>query len=386
MINREKVLLRELFEKRKSLSLRYDDAYALVEYKDSRLEYLIDRGVVRRNGDFLEMDEVYLSFFEDVLEVNEVIGVGAVKDRIDQLQADISDYLKESGERRRYEYLKKVKKGLRQIAHITMRSVVDLKRNVDNTYKNEPSFEIKRDRLKRLDEKTKGITDLIKATEDLIETRQPTFFSVAMDADMNAIVTNVRYSLGESYHSVIEIQRQIIIYLNLIEYQNRIVEKLRSLKYLKDQMTLEQDTSIREMLFSHDPIWMESPPRYSLRLSLDYLRNSDEAPPLLVEAARKIRSPKSLKRQDADPIPNDMLREENTYERIEDLSEVKNAFMLQRDNLFSFISGYHFPSPPTQDRILVMFCQIAVMYCDELEITSEEESSDGYRYPLIYPR
>ncbi|MGL5636701.1 MAG: hypothetical protein ACRCXV_09815, partial [Bacteroidales bacterium] len=70
-LNREKVLLKEMFSKRKALSFRQDYALELLEYKESRIQYLIDNGIIRDNGDFLELEDVYLKFFEDVLEVNE---------------------------------------------------------------------------------------------------------------------------------------------------------------------------------------------------------------------------------------------------------------------------------------------------------------------------
>ena len=41
----------------------------MTEYKEERIRYLIDYGVIRDTGDFLEMEDIYLKFFEDVLEV-----------------------------------------------------------------------------------------------------------------------------------------------------------------------------------------------------------------------------------------------------------------------------------------------------------------------------
>ena len=54
-LDREKELLKEMFAKRKSLSFRYDYALEMTEYKEERIRYLIDYGVIRDTGDFLEM-------------------------------------------------------------------------------------------------------------------------------------------------------------------------------------------------------------------------------------------------------------------------------------------------------------------------------------------
>ena len=73
MLSREKVLLKDMFQNRKKLSYRYDTARELVEYKESRIVFLIDHGVIHDGGDFLELADDYLRFFEAVLDVNEDI-------------------------------------------------------------------------------------------------------------------------------------------------------------------------------------------------------------------------------------------------------------------------------------------------------------------------
>ena len=74
-LSREKTLLKEMFAKRKTLSFRLDLAETLVDYKMSRIQYLVDYGVIRDNGNFLELEDVYLKFFEEVLKVNEEINL-----------------------------------------------------------------------------------------------------------------------------------------------------------------------------------------------------------------------------------------------------------------------------------------------------------------------
>ena len=72
-LDRERKLLYGLFQDRKRLSFRYDIARELAAKKDESLEFLRRYGVIRENGDFIELEDVYLKFFEDVLEVNEEI-------------------------------------------------------------------------------------------------------------------------------------------------------------------------------------------------------------------------------------------------------------------------------------------------------------------------
>ncbi|MBK6836125.1 MAG: hypothetical protein IPG89_18385 [Bacteroidetes bacterium] len=66
---RESQLMVELFDKR-NLRVRYDDALQLVGEKEESLEFLIQRSVIIKNGEFIELDSRYLEFFEDILDVN----------------------------------------------------------------------------------------------------------------------------------------------------------------------------------------------------------------------------------------------------------------------------------------------------------------------------
>lgn len=68
-LDREKVLLKEMFAKRHSLQFRYDYALEMTEYNEERIRFLLENGVIRDTGDCLEMEDVYQKFFEDVLEM-----------------------------------------------------------------------------------------------------------------------------------------------------------------------------------------------------------------------------------------------------------------------------------------------------------------------------
>ena len=57
------------------MAYRKEFALEVVDYRRERIQYLIDHGVIHENGDFLEMEDVYVQFFEDVLDMNEEISV-----------------------------------------------------------------------------------------------------------------------------------------------------------------------------------------------------------------------------------------------------------------------------------------------------------------------
>ena len=83
-----------MFTKRKSLSYKYDFALEMVDFDNSRIQYLIDRSVIRSNGNFLEIDDKFLQFFEQVLEVNEEINIAYINENSKNIKEKIVENLK----------------------------------------------------------------------------------------------------------------------------------------------------------------------------------------------------------------------------------------------------------------------------------------------------
>lgn len=385
-LDRERRLIHALFQDRKKLSFRYELARELASKKDESIEFLRRYGIIRENADFVELEDVYMKFFEDVLEVNEEINVASVKESIGNLNNAIEYYLSENNPNRKYGYLRDVKRILRSIALTTLRNVIDLKRNIDNTYKNEPTFAIKKKKLVHLDEKRKDIAALINECERVIDEKQATFFMVAMDVQLKDTVTDVKLQLREVYHNLLELDRQIINYLNLIEYQNRLFQKVQKLKYLRDQMLLETNTDIQAKLQTRNPVWMEPRPRYTLKVSLSMLRNSEEGLKVLQDIAKGKGNSRLKKGNLAEPLTMDELTEQQQTLPMVDIGEVKNAFMASGDNLFHFVMNYSGYRIPMDDEAkLVLFCQIATQYLDELHVNEEYRQYGGIEYPIIYP-
>lgn len=386
-LDRERKLLYALFQDRKRLSFRYNLAKELATKKDESLEFLRRFGIIHENGDFVELEDVYLKFFEEVLEVNEEINVASVKESIGSLNAAIDYYQSEKNATRKWGYLKDVKRILRNIALTTLRNVIDLKRNIDNTYKNEPTFVVKKKKLVHLDEKRKDIAALINECEMVIDKKQSTFFLVAMDVELKDTVTDVKLQLKEVYHNLLELDRQIINYLNLIEYQNRLFEKVQKLKYLRDQMLLETNTDIKAKMDARNPVWMEPRPRYTLKVSLSMLRTTDTGLKILQDVAKGKSNDRLRKGNLAEPLTKEELTEQQKVLQTVDVREVKTAFMASGDNLFHFVMNYSgYRKQMADEEKLVLFCQIAAQYHDELIISEEYGRHGNIEFPFIYPK
>lgn len=385
-LKREEELLTEMFKRRKTTNYRYEYALELVDDNDARLQYLIDRSVIRQNGSTLEIDDLYLQFFEQVLEANEEINTSYINENLEKVKQNIEYYFNEQNEQRKYEYLRIIKNTLRKIDIITLRNVVDLKRNIDNTFKSEPNYKNKKAKLINLDNKRKDITKLIEQTEQLVTHDNITFFKTATDEELSRIIVQLKLQLHKCTHNLIEIQRQIIDFLNQIKNQSGIIEKLRKVKYLKDQFILESSTDIKQVLAKNNAVVFEPNPSYPLKLSLEYLQTDEEAFVSIKKIAERKKIGEKLKQPIAERISDEYLETQIVEEIQINLEEVKNGFVAGSNNLFDFVMNFNFSKMISFEERVTIYCQMVSLYDTSFEITEQVDERNDVEFAMIYPK
>ena len=362
-LSREVNLLSEMFKKRKSIkNFQYDYALDLVDNNDKRIKYLLDREVIRQNGNNLEIDDLFLQFFEQILNANEEVNTSYINENIEKIKQNIDYFLNENNEQRKYNYLREIKKTLRNVGNITLRNVVDLKRNIDNTFKNEPNYKNKIAKLNNLDNKRKDIIRLIEHTELLLSNDSITFFKSATDEELNRIVVLLKIQLQKCTHNLIEIEKQIIDFLNQIQYQNTVLEKLRLIKYLKDQFTLETSTDFKAVINNNNAVVFEPNPSYPLKLSLEFLRSDEGVYESILKISKQMQSAVKTSLTLADKLPEEYLKTQTEEEIQINLEEVKNGFVASSYNLLDFVSAYQYPKDVSFEELVNIYCQLVSQF------------------------
>ena len=379
-------LLNDMFIKRKTVSVKYDDAVETLDGDENKLKHLINYGVIVRSGDTLELDDTYQRFFEEVLSVNEDINVASVQTFISKLKLSIESFLVAETQTRKVQCLREIRHTFKSIENATKRNVVDLKRNVEQTYKQEPDFKIKGLRLRDFDEKTRLISELIVQTEKLMDEQTIFFANAANDIGLKQTISEVKEGLHESAHSLIAIKEQIIDYLNRIEYQSILVKKLRQLKYLKDQFMIEQATDVIQRMSVTNDLWMEKMPKYITRVSLDFLRNDDSALDILSNIRKRLSKKTTIKSRLASKIDDKYLGENKETSRMFNHEEIMNGFFAQGNDLFMYVWNYGFETETDEETRLVLFLQLASQYDSQLKYLSETRIMNNIEYPLIYSK
>jgi hypothetical protein len=264
-LNKGEKLLGEMFGKRTSLSFKYDDAINLLTPDELRL--LLDYSVVRENGYFLEIDDVFLDFFKQIFKFSEEISVSIINENIEHIKQNILYYFNETNENRKYDYLRNVKNALRKVGIMTKGNVIDLSRKIDDTFKMEPNFKNKKSKLEYLDKKRQDIEQLIAQTQNIFDD-ELLFFKTSADDELNKIIRQLKIDLIGSSHHLIECQKQVIEYLNQIKFKSGIIDKLRKLKYLRDQLRIKSSTNIEQLLLTNNATVFETKTNFPLKLSI----------------------------------------------------------------------------------------------------------------------
>ena len=384
-LSRGNKLIAEMFEKRKLPAYRYDYAVELMDNNEDVIKLLLSKNIIVQNGAYLELDDQFLNFFEDILEVNEEINISYINENIQQIKEYATYFLQSNTDSERFKYLRNVKSVLQKIGRSTLRNIVDLNRNIDNAFKTEPNYKIKLAKLENYKQKLEAIQALIEQTERLLNEDELTFFKLAADEGLKEIKTQLVLDLTESRHNLIETRQQIIEYINQIKYQSKFIEKLKQLKYLRDQFEIKHKTNILKILSQNNALAFETKPSYRLKLSIDNLQKDENY--LLIQKVRKrYNSVVNPIKHSAESLSEQERLQEIEQETHIDLHKVRKEFKRSSQHLFDFLLNYQFTREvPFEERVTI-FCQLISMFEDELDLSDDFLKYDKVEYAVVYPK
>lgn len=383
-LNKGEKLLGEMFGKRNTLAFRYDEAVEILTQDELKL--LINYAVIRENGAFLEIDDIFLDFFKQIFRLSEEINVSIIHENIEHIKQNIIYYFNEVNQNRKYDYLRIVKNALRKVGIMTYQNVIDLGKKIDTTFKVEPNFKNKVSKLEYLDKKREDIELLINQTQNLLKD-ELLFFNTATDEELNKIITHLKIELINCQHNLIESRKQIIEYLNQIKYKSGIIDKLKKLKYLRDQLLIQSATDIESVLQQTNAVVFETRTFFSVKLSLEFLQTTDGGVYSIIEKVRKNAQSKiKAKVSLAAKIDASYFERQIEESQQINLEEVKNSFVASSNNLFDFVLSYRFLQDLSFDEKVNVYCRVISLFDKEIEITDKFATQQGIDYALVYPK
>ena len=381
-LNKYKKLFSSLFDKR-MFPIQEEIIIPLVDHDTEKLERLAAYNLLIRNQSQISLDSRLLEFFEEFLEVDETVHVLYIQENLNQIKSNQSYYLKENQATRREQYLTKIKKHLRRIDQVTLQNVKTLRNNTDETYKTETNFDIKKEKLTDIRTQRDALEGVIRAVERMIQ--DDLFFKTATDAELQLIIHRLRLTLNDSVHNLIEIQQQIIEYLNHIEKRVQIVDKVLLLKSLKDKHYLKERTNFHQLAARNPDIPISQAESFRTRLSIESLGSDEERQKLIFKVRDKINNRKLLVQNRAGTISEEAFDNREHIEESFNLHGLKQIFLGKSQDLFSFTMQHRFNNDVSPERRIQLYCRLASLFESEFTFSDETGTYENLEYALIFP-
>ena len=156
------------------------------------------------------------------------------------------------------------------------------------------------------------------------------------------------------------------------------------LKYLKDQLTWERTTNVCEIIEKCSHTALETNDKYPTRVSLSFLRDSDDALEVIDNVRRVISRQKSLRNKSPIQLIESELNAKCIVEDFVDTDAIANAFFASSQDLYTFVINYPYVQPQHKERRVEYYLEIVQNHYSKLRITDEWVRDGNVEYPLIY--
>lgn len=206
------------------------------------------------------------------------------------------------------------------------------------------------------------------------------------DQRITRISVEVRLQFKDNFHSLIELQHTIPDYLHQIDTQNKIIKRIRKLKYLKDQLTWEKATSVCRTLTECVHQLLEPVPTYSTPSSLSFLCYTDSGLEAISGVREKISSRKEANTALHIPLNAEELDAGYIVEDFVDTDINADAFFASSQDFYTFVKGYPNERQKTMEQKVEYYTEIIFNHHSRLLITGDWHSDGIIDYPLIYNR
>ena len=376
-------LLSALFEQRMS-AMHTESVLPLVNNDDENLQVLSDYGIINYESNNVSLDIRIKDFFEEFMEVEETVHILHIQENLDSIYEQIDYYNKENSRVKKERYLQKIKNNLRRIKNITITNVKTIRSITDEAYKSESNYELKRKKLENIRQQRDALEEILESVDKLISLDK--FFSTTADSELRTILHNLRLTLSENRHNLIEIQQQIIEYLNSIEHRAEMIKKVLKLKSLKDKFQLKECSNFYDVVAKMKAMSVKPKEVIKTRLAPYEISSNPKMHELILRIRKSLNNNKLLAEKIAGAILNEELFDNDTVENIIDLDMVKTKFCETDVDLFSYIMNYSFKDTIDRNERLKLYCKLASIYTSELEFSDDYRVDNDIEYTLIFPK
>jgi len=214
---------------------------------------------------------------------------------------------------------------------------------------------------------------------------EESFFNIVSSHETILLSLRLKVRLRELRVSLIELQKQVIEYINKTLHKQHFFEHIIKLKEMKSSLEIKEKTNLLSLLeMQTTPLFMAKPLRMSTLLDTEevYAFGFGE----MVQKIRHIIPTKKVSVSKAEKLDESFLNEEESVQYLIDTDALHTEFLSANTDLFSFINEKDFIVQQNLEEKIKLYCQLALMYENEYEFSEKRMKIQEYEYLYITPK
>lgn len=336
------------------------------------------------NDGLVELDEDFRTFLESVLDSNDEIEIGNIGEWIDDISHNILLYNNADTYERQQRFIKRIDRILKKIPVRISKSLIKLHQHIHLTYKSADAFELKRIELQHYKEKLEQLIAIDRRIETMLAAEADFFKNVAPQATSNLYYI-LKVYLTQMRISLVDLQRQVVDYINRVSPDITFFKHITRLKELKNAYEIKELTNIEECIKnSVTPLAFLPKIQFSSQLETTY-GQSIEFGDYVEHWYEKYKKDLPIKDKaeavDASYFDNNVIEE-----YVLDIDALHLEFKESAKDLFTFIIERNFKFELDFEERLSAFCDMAGLYAHEYILSDEYRTYNNYEYLVIYPK
>ncbi len=372
----DRKLFESLFEKRNRLVGMHEVSN---EIGEDKLEYLLNAEILSLSDESIELDERLLSFFEEFLETNEDVEIGDVDELLINLRYNIELYQNEKEyEHSRERYLAKIRRILKKIPNMILKNLSLLQLHIGLTYKTQSSHKNKVLELQHYKAKLEKLMNIEQKVQKALLSEEY-FFKMISSHETVLLSLRLKVRLRELRVSLIELQKQVIEYINKTLHKQHFFEHIIKLKEMKSALEIKEKSNILSLLqMETTPLFMAKPMRFSTFLDTEEVYEFG-----FEEMVRRLKHTLPLQKPSvhrAEELDESFFEEDALEEYHVDTDALHEEFMASGMDLFAFIDTRSFPQEYSLEQKISLYCQLALMYEQDYDFSEHRLKIESYEY------
>jgi hypothetical protein len=377
-LNRYAPLIEQLFEQRSRASLRSELSY---EYTSADLSILHESGLLELTDDTIELEEALITFLEAQLSANDGTTLLDYDNMLEQLERSIEQYTQTDsfdGKQRLYNRIRKL---LRSFPRNLSGNVYAIYRHVEFTYKIAMQAN---DKLRELSHYKNQLDILQKAErrfENFFRKHQHGFFRHEILNSDRRFYQRSLMGLRDLRAMMMNLNNQVIEYINRISSNTHFFEHLVRLQELKSRHEIKDRTNIMALLSSsRSPLFLakDTNETHNLDMKFCYSIEFDE----MVGQIKAYTNTKTVIKPAAEPVSKQALDLEPVA--IVDVEALYQAFLESDSDLMGFIADFSFTVTLTAEERVSLFVDLTISNLHELYVDSEHSYDyEGFRCLIV---